>query len=131
MAKFATAINCMDGRVQFPVMEFIQKNFSVDYVDMITMPGPNKILAEGKEKPLIEFIQNCLEISLFRHHSELVAVTGHYDCAGNPGDEAIQSRDIIKAMGVVASWFSNIKIIGLWVDVNWQVNLIASRWGKK
>jgi len=127
MAKFATAINCMDGRVQHPVMAFIQKNFSVDYVDMITMPGPNKILVEGKEKSLIEFIRKCLEISLFRHHSELVAVVGHYDCAGNPGDEATQSQDILKAMEVVASWFLNVKIIGLWVDASWQVNLIASR----
>jgi len=127
MAKFATAINCMDGRVQHPVTAFIQKNFSVDYVDMITMPGPNRILAEGKEKPLIELIRKCLKISLFRHHSELVAVTGHYDCAGNPGDEATQSQDILKAMEVVAFWFPNVKIIGLWVDASWQVKLIASR----
>jgi hypothetical protein len=104
--------------VQHPVIDFIQKTFSVDYVEMITMPGPNKILAEGKEKPLIELIRHCLEISLFRHHSELVAVTGHYDCAGNPGNEATQSQDILKAMEVVASWFPNVKIIGLWVDAS-------------
>jgi hypothetical protein len=126
MAKFATAINCMDGRVQQPVIDFIQKTFSVDYVDMITLPGPNKILAEGKEKALIELIRNCLEISLFRHQSELVAIAGHYDCAGNPGDEATQLQDILRAMEVVASWFSNVKIIGLWIDASWKVKLIAS-----
>ena len=32
---FATAINCMDGRVQIPVIEYLKKEFKVDYVDMI------------------------------------------------------------------------------------------------
>ena len=52
--KFATAVNCMDGRVQKPVIEYLQKSFGVDYVDMVTEPGPNKILAEGKDINIIE-----------------------------------------------------------------------------
>jgi len=127
MAKFATAINCMDGRVQLSVAEFIRKKFSVDFVDMITLPGPDRILAEGREKPLIEFINRCLEISLFRHNSEVVAISGHYECGGNPVDEATHIRDIIKAMETITSWSLKVKIIGLGVDENWRVNLIASR----
>lgn len=37
MGKFATAINCMDGRVQIPVIEYIKSKYEVDYVDMITL----------------------------------------------------------------------------------------------
>ena len=55
--KFATAINCMDGRVQSPTIDYIKSNFNVDYVDMITEPGPNKILAEGKEEQVIEALK--------------------------------------------------------------------------
>ncbi len=52
--KFATLINCMDGRVQLPVSRWIKKNFGVDFVDTITEPGPNGILANNKDKTLIK-----------------------------------------------------------------------------
>ena len=39
--SFCTAINCMDGRVQLPVIRFLQERFKVDYVDVISEPGPN------------------------------------------------------------------------------------------
>ncbi|MCK4433251.1 MAG: hypothetical protein KAV48_04880, partial [Methanomicrobia archaeon] len=55
--KFATAINCMDGRVQIPVIEWLKRKYSASYVDMITEPGPNKILAESKDDPVIETIK--------------------------------------------------------------------------
>ena len=44
---FATAINCMDGRVQTPVIEYLQHQYGADYGDMVTEPGSNKILAES------------------------------------------------------------------------------------
>ncbi len=39
MGKFVTAINCMDGRVQIPVIEYLKNNYGINYVDMITAPG--------------------------------------------------------------------------------------------
>jgi hypothetical protein len=43
--SFATAINCMDGRTQIPVTDYVRKKYKVEYVDMITEPGPIKVLA--------------------------------------------------------------------------------------
>ena len=43
---FATAINCMDGRVQEQVTLLIKESTGVDYVDMITVAGPDKVLAQ-------------------------------------------------------------------------------------
>lgn len=40
--KFAAAINCMDGRTQVPVIEFLKNKYGVDYVDMITEPDPTR-----------------------------------------------------------------------------------------
>lgn len=37
--KFCTAINCMDGRVQLPVINYLKKHFKVNYVGSITEPG--------------------------------------------------------------------------------------------
>ena len=38
--KFGTAINCIDGRTQQPVIDYIKQNYAVDIVDMITFPVP-------------------------------------------------------------------------------------------
>ena len=46
MIKFATALNCMDGRVQLPVIRWGKENYSVDVVDAITEAGMNGILSD-------------------------------------------------------------------------------------
>ena len=40
---FFTTIKCKDGRVQLPVISYLQKRFNVQYVDSITEPGPNQM----------------------------------------------------------------------------------------
>ncbi len=59
-------------------------------MDMITAPGPSKILADAQDKETINHIRRCIEISVNKHKSNLVAVVGHYDCAGNPNPKDIQ-----------------------------------------
>jgi len=122
--KFATAINCMDGRVQIPVIEWLKRRYSVSYIDMITEPGPNKILAESKDDPVIETIKRRVEISVNKHASKIIAIVGHYDCAGNPVDRDTQIKQIRSAIKIVESWDFNVQIIGLWVDENWKVHKI-------
>jgi len=127
MAKeFATAINCIDGRVQKPVTEYIQKSFSVDYVDMITEPGPNKILSEGNDVNVIEFLKKKVQTSVEKHSSQIIAVAAHYDCAGNPESENAQKEHLRKAVSVIASWgFPVKKIIALWLDENFKPSIIS------
>ncbi len=50
--RFGTVINCMDGRVQLPVIAYLQKRFNVTYVDTITEAGPNLLLAQGEDLQL-------------------------------------------------------------------------------
>ena len=84
MGIVAIAINSMDGRVQIPVIEWLKGRYSVEYVDMITEPGPNKILSENRDSRIVESIKKRVEISIVKHNSKLIAVMGHYGCAGNP-----------------------------------------------
>jgi len=123
--KFATAVNCMDGRTQLPVAEFMKKMFKVDYVDMVTEAGPIKILAEFKDIPLIAGIKNRVEISVSKHHSKVVAVVGHYDCAGNPVDKQMQLMQISEAIKKIKSRGFDVKLIGLWVDEEWKVHKVV------
>lgn len=48
----------MAGRVHVPVNKYNIETFSVDYLDMITEPGPNKILFEGTDRILISSMKS-------------------------------------------------------------------------
>ena len=122
MGKFATAINCISGRVQLPVMTYIKNTQGVDYVDMITAPGVNKLLAEGIYLTTTELIKKSAEISVNGHGSRLIAIVGHHDCAGNPADKEVQRKQTLTAVQIVDSWALNTRVIGLWVDKNWKVS---------
>ena len=119
LITFATAINCMDGRVQIPVIEYIKQNYRVDYVDMITEPGANKILADNDDKAALTSIKKRVLISLDRHKSRLIFIVGHHDCAANPADKETQLTQIISAVNTVKFWILDAKVRGLWVDEKW------------
>ena len=122
MGQFATAINCISGRVQLPVMTYIKNTHGVDYVDMITAPGVNKLLADGVSLATTELIKKSAEISVSGHGSRLIAIVGHHDCSGNPADKDVQWKQTLTAVRIVDSWALNARVIGLWVDKNWKVS---------
>lgn len=119
--KFATAINCMDGRTQLPVNEWVKKEYGVDYVDTITEPGPIRILADNKD---VGSIKRRVLISVNKHGSKNVAIVGHHDCAGNPVDKATQLSHLENSVMTVRSWGLGVNVVGLWVDDNWRVNKV-------
>ncbi len=118
---FVTAINCMDGRVQNPVNEYLKRKYDVDYVDVITEPGPIKILAEGAPGELVDSIRTRADISVNKHGSKVIALVGHHDCAGNPVDKETQLEQIERAVNTVSSWGFEIEIIKLFVGPEWQI----------
>jgi len=122
-ASFVTAINCMDGRTQLSVNEWMKKNYNVEFVDTITEPGPVKILAENTDTVYIESIKRRLDISINKHHSNAVCIVAHHDCAGNPVEKKVQLEQLKNAIDTVKRWF-NVEVIALWVDENWNVNKI-------
>ena len=63
-ASFATAINCMDGRTQLPINQWMRNRYGVAYVDTVTEPGPIKILAEQEPDSAVESIKQRTDISV-------------------------------------------------------------------
>ena len=118
--KFVCAINCMDGRVQDAVKDFMKKNYGADYVDMVTEPGPNKILADNLDLAVIENIKKRVEVSVHHHGSKVVAIVGHFGCAGNPTEKDEQIKHLQKAEETVKAFGLPVEIILLWVDGDWQ-----------
>ncbi len=121
--KFGTAINCIDGRVQLPVIKWLKENYYLDYIDMITEPGPEKVLSHGEE---IESLKSKVLISVKAHSSNIIAIVGHHDCAGNPVSKEEQLDQIRKAVQVIRSWNLKAiqKVIGLWVDDGWKIEVV-------
>ncbi len=114
--KFGTAVSCMDGRVQIPVIEWLRQEFGLDYVDVITEPGPNKILAENQDRTAIESTKRRVAISVTKHGSKVIAIVGHYDCAGNPAEKQTQLNHLTEAEKTIQTWGFNVQTIKLWVD---------------
>jgi len=110
---FCTAINCIDGRVQEPVYDYMKNTCNVSYVDMITAPGPDGIISRGDT--MCQYIKSAVLISVEKHASKTVAIVGHHDCKGNIRD----------SVNKIQSWSLPVNVIGLWVNENWKVELVS------
>lgn len=124
MKKFVTAINCMDGRVQEPVLKWMKETYQADYVDMITEAGPNKILLYGPDAT-IEAIQQKVRISHEKHGSKVLAIAGHYDCAGYPVSREKKIGKIKHSIELIQTWGLEMELIGLYINENWEVEVVA------
>ena len=91
--KFATCLNCIDGRAQLPVIKWIQENYDVEYVDMITEPGIDGLLADNNRS--IDGVIEKIGISIEKNSASIIFVVGHHDCKGNPVDEATHKEQIL------------------------------------
>jgi hypothetical protein len=121
MTAFVTAINCIDGRVQSPVSKFLKTRFRVDFVDMITCPGPVGILSKSENIPLILHMYDCVALSVSKHRSGFIAVVAHHDCAANDFSETKQRAQIQSSIYRIQQWKLPAHVIGLWVNSSWFV----------
>ena len=125
---FATAINCIDGRAQAPVADWLKINCNVQYVDFTTIPGPDKALTRGHEERK-GHIHEYVTISVTAHGSRVIAVAGHHDCAAYPVSREEHIASIQQAVNVVSSWKFPVsvpmRVIGLWVNDLWMVEVVA------
>lgn len=111
----------MDGRVQEPVIQFLKSNYQVDFVDMITESGPDRIMAEETEKLKVNAIRQRLDFSLKNHGSRVILVAGHADCAGNPVDRDTHIAQILNASATIRKWFPDAEIVPVWIGDDWKV----------
>ncbi len=114
----ATCLNCMDGRVQLPVLHWIREQYNVDFVDVITEAGIDGVLALQDN---IDEIIRRINISININRSTRIFVVGHYDCRGNDVDEEIHREHITKSVRRLKVYWPEFEIVGLWVNSYWQV----------
>jgi carbonic anhydrase len=119
--EFATCLNCIDGRVQLPVINWITTNYDVKYVDMITAPGIDNIIADTDN---IDDILSKITISKKVHSTNQIFIVGHYDCLANPVEVETHTQQIIDSVNRIKDLYSTCNVIGLWVDSKFKVQVV-------
>ena len=122
MDKRATCLNCMDGRVQLPVLQWIKENYPVDFVDVITEAGMDNVLSNQHD---ISEVIRSIKISVNINKSTRLFVVGHYDCRGNPVEESVHRQEIKSSVKRLKEHWPEHEIVGLWVNKNWQVEAVS------
>ena len=121
---FATALGCIDGRASIPTMLYLKQLLGVDYVDYISEAGPDKIYVQSTPAQIAD-IQRKLAVSLNAHHSHTIAIAAHHDCAGNPVSRDEHLAAVRACAEVLAHWQPEVRVLGLWVNDQWQIELVC------
>jgi len=116
--SFATVVNCMDGRVQMPVLDFLMRRFGAEHIDVVTEPGPAGFFNDVAA-PRVPSILERIEISRNAHGSRKLAFVAHHDCAGNPVTPDEQRRQAVSAANALATLFPDMEVVALWVGEDW------------
>jgi len=120
--KFGTVINCTDGRVQYPVLDYLKKNFDIDYFDSANEAGPLRTLTKKSDKCRLITLKEQIRASLEDHDSKFIALVGHHDCTDNPGDRTFQEDQLEQSLDYLQRSFgTGITYLGLYVNERWEV----------
>lgn len=113
--------------MQTCVNQYMKEKYLVDYVDTITLAGPCQVLAEGERQGLIDNIRFRIDISVNQHHSKVIAIVGHTDCAAVKVSDDEQKALVLQSVEVVKQWGLDVIVVGLWVDESWTVKEIIKK----
>lgn len=125
---FVTAVNCIDGRVQAPLAEWMKTAFHAEYVDVVTEPGPEKALTQGAAER-IAAIREKVAVSVNAHHSSVLAIAAHFDCAGNPVTDEQHKQQVRAASEVAKEWAMQVRIVGLWIADGGRIEVVCDSEG--
>jgi len=117
LMSFATVINCIDGRFQTSVNQFVRQHFDVSFVDTITEAGPVAVLCKGLPKN----VEHDINISVDAHDSNQLAIVAHESCAGNPASDSKQKSQCLEAAANLRVAFGGCTVIALWATLDGKV----------
>ena len=122
--EFGCAINCIDGRAQTAVIEWVKFHGGVQYVDVITEPGADGVVAGSLSGDLDQIFRNT-NVSMSAHSPGIVAIAGHFDCAGNPVSNEDHLDQIRTAASNVRGWYPSVRVVGLFVNEFGTIDVVC------
>lgn len=123
---FATRIGCIDGRTHRIILNWANSVFGVDYVDMATEAGANKVMSRRFRFFLRRrrLKRNAL-VSKKKHNSKILILSAHHECAGNLVSMVKHHEQLRRAFERVQGWGFEI-VVAVWINQNWEVDVIAA-----
>jgi len=118
--RFATAVNCMDGRAIEATNAYLKNKYEIDYVDSPTEPGIDGFCKSCDESAWEGLRRKVVDISVGHHGSRIVAIVGHAECAGNDVTKEEHIACIKSGLVRVSEWDFKVDepvvLVGLWVE---------------
>lgn len=118
---FATTINCMDGRIQRCINEYVRYSEQVEYIDTITLAGPSKVISDNTFTGIVENVKYRLDVSINGHLSNYISIVGHFDCTAITEDDKKQKEYIRNSANIISEWYPSVKVEALWVTEEFKV----------
>lgn len=112
-ASFGVALTCIDGRAAPVVHRELCREWGVDFIDLVTLPGPEAALPELPEQ---HAVWDALQISVRRHGATRAAVVAHTDCAANDVDVDTRREQVREALFEVRHLLRSVDVTGWLVD---------------
>lgn len=119
-----TAINCIDGRTQMPVLKFLRGHFSA-FVDLVTEPGAVRVLSEQTDPAAVESIVGRVRASVHFNESRHITLVAHHDCRANPADRDQQIAQLRDGIAFLERQFPEAEVHGVWVNERWKPILVT------
>ena len=112
---FGVALTCIDGRIADVVHQELRREWGVDFVDVVTVPGPEAVVPELPEE---HAVWDALRISVQAHGSSRAAVVAHTDCAANAVDLDTRRAQVREAVFQVRDLLHGADVTGWLVDTD-------------
>lgn len=110
--RFATLLTCIDGRIQRPLHNWATQHLAVDYLDVITEPGPDAAVTTSDDDELTALLRK-VQVSQRAHRSSTLVVAGHSDCAGNPVTDEEHHQQLHHAAARLAHHLPDTRILAV------------------
>jgi hypothetical protein len=72
----------------------------------------------------LESIKTKVGLSINAHKAELIVISAYYDCVGNSVSDEEHLSQVKKGGDIINYWNLGVKVIGIWVNNNWNVNAV-------
>lgn len=95
--RLAIGVFCADWRLHqegVHINNAVCKALGVDGVDVIAIPGPDRVCAVDDYAVERDQLAKWLDLLVGAHHPVAIAFVAHYNCAGHPVDDEQHDRDI-------------------------------------
>ncbi len=116
LETFATAVCCIDGRAQEPVMAFARGRFGAGFVDMVNKPGAVATADDA--------LRSAVTLSMEAHGSLGIVVSAHSDCAANPVSDETQKEECrVLARELAAEW-REVEVVPVWLPIDGELEVL-------